>query len=324
MINATFYLGPDGKLAKDLSRQQIADCLKKGEGLLWVDLEDTGEADRPLLSEVFGFHDLAVDDCISTSLHHPKIDDYDDHLFIIIHGINYHARSNVVETTELAIFLGHNYVVSSHNVPMKAIKSVMESLERSVRLMQRGADFLAYNLMDVLVDNIISVLDKLNERSTNIENEVLENPRKATLNSIMELKRSSLALRRVMTQQRQVINSLSRGDFEIISEPTRIYYRDVYDHVMRVEEFAQNLRDLLDSALNTYLSSLSNRMNEIMKVLTLVASIFIPLTLIAGIYGMNFDNMPELSTRYGYFVVLGVMAIIGIGLVFYFRKRRWM
>jgi magnesium transporter len=127
-----------------------------------------------------------------------------------------------------------------------------------------------------------------------------------------------------MTQQRQVINSLSRGEFELVSEPMRIYYRDIYDHVVRVEDFAQNLRDLLDSALNIYLSSVYNRMNEIMKVLTLVASIFIPLTLIAGIYGMNFENMPELATEWGYPVVLVAMLLIGIGMVLYFRKKRWM
>jgi len=324
MINASYYLGTDGKLLTDLSREQIKDFLARGDGLLWLDLQETNEADRPLLCEVFNFHSLAVDDCISTNLHHPKIDDYDDHLFIIVHGINYHSKSNVVETTELAIFLGRNYVVTSHNIPMKTVETAIERLGKSPRLMQRGADFLAYNLMDILVDNIIPVLDRLNEHSTDIEKEVLEDPRKETLNAIMELKRSSLALRRVMTQQRQVINSLSRGDFELVSEPMRIYYRDIYDHVVRVEDFAQNLRDLLDSALNTYLSSVSNRMNEIMKVLTLVASIFIPLTLIAGIYGMNFENMPELATEWGYPVVLGAMLLIGIGMVLYFRKKRWM
>ncbi len=174
-------MGIDGELPKDLNREQKKDFLARNEGFLWVDLEDTSKADKPLLCEVFKFHSLAVDDCISNNLHHPKIDDYDDHLFIIVHGINYHSKSNVVETTELALFLGRNYVVTSHTIPMKTIQTSIDKLDKSPRLMQRGADFLNYNLVDVLVDNIIPVLDRLNERSTDIENECWKTRRKEPL-----------------------------------------------------------------------------------------------------------------------------------------------
>ena len=324
MIQCTFYLAPDGKLLDQLSMEQIKNFLATGEGLLWVDMEDVTNEEAELLSNVFCFHPLAVEDCVSKNIHPPKIDDFEDYLFIIVHGINYYIESDVVETTELDLFVGKNYVVTSHDVPMRSASSMLDRVRKDGRPMLRGVDFLAHDFVDALVDNIMPTIDEMNNKSATIEAEALQEPKRETLASIMQLKRSILALERVMSPQRGIVDRLSRGEYALIGERARIYYRNIYDHLLRIEMLTYNLRDMVDSTLSTYLSSVSNRMNEVMKVLTLIATIFIPLTFIAGIYGMNFASMPELQWRYGYFGILSVMAVIGISLVVHFKRKSWL
>jgi len=324
MIQSAFYLAPDGKLLDQLGIEQIKNFLATGEGLLWVDMEDVTNEDAELLSNVFCFHTLAVEDCVSKNIHPPKIDDFEDYLFIIVHGINYCIKSDVVETTELALFVGKNYVVTSHDVPMRSVSAMVERVRKDERLMRRGADFLAQDIIDTLVDNIMPTIEEMDEKNDQLEAEALHEPKRETLMSIMQLKRSILALTRVILPQREIVNRLSRGEYALISERAQIYYRNIYDHLVRIEMLTLGLRDMTESVLSTYLSSVSNRMNEVMKVLTLIASIFIPLTFIAGIYGMNFANMPELEWKYGYFIILIVMAVIGISLAFYFRRKKWL
>ncbi len=265
-----------------------------------------------------------MEDCVSRNIHPPKIDDFEDYLFVIVHGINYFIESDVVETTELALFVGKNYVVTTHDVPMRSVSSVLDRIQKDDRLMRRGADFLTHDFIDALVDNIMPTIDEMNDKSVTVEAEALHDPGKETLATIMQLKRSILALERVMSPQRGIIDRFSRGEYALISERAGIYYRNIYDHLLRIEMLTYNLRDMVESTLSTYLSSVSNRMNEVMKVLTLIATIFIPLTFIAGIYGMNFVNMPELAWRYGYFIILGVMAVIGISLAVYFKRKSWL
>jgi magnesium transporter len=324
MIKCACYLAPDGELLDQLGTEQISNFLATGEGLLWVDMEDLTNEDAELLSDLFRFHPLAVEDCISKNIHPPKIDDFEDYLFILVHGINYHIESEVVETTELALFLGKNYVVTSHDVPMRSVSSMLDRVRKDGRLMHRGADFLAHDLIDALVDNIMPPIEEMDEKNDQLEAEALHEPKRETLMSIMQLKRSILALTRVILPQREIVNRLSRGEYAMISERAQIYYRNIYDHLVRIEMLTLGLRDMTESVLSTYLSSVSNRMNEVMKVLTLIATIFIPLTFIAGIYGMNFANMPELEWRYGYFGILIVMAVIGISLAVHFRRRKWL
>jgi len=204
------------------------------------------------------------------------------------------------------------------------VSSVSDRVREDGRLMRRGADFLAHDLIDALVDNIMPTIEEMDEKNDELEDEALHQPKRETLMSIMQLKRSILALTRITLPQREIVNGLSRGEYALISERTQIYYRNIYDHLVRIEMLALGLRDMAEGVLSTYLSSVSNRMNEVMKVLTLIATIFIPLTFIAGIYGMNFANMPELNWRYGYSGILIIMAVIGISLVLYFRRRRWL
>jgi len=324
MIKSKFYLTQSGELVTEFDPTQIPEMLSSGEGLLWIDIEENTTEDGEFLSNFFPFHPLAVADCVSKNIHPPKVDEFDDHLFVIIHGINYYVESEIEETTELALFVGKNYLVTSHDVPMRSVESTVRRVQtKGGRLMRRGADMLAYEILDTLVDNILPTIEELQETLSKVETEALQDPKKDTLSRVLQVKKSILALNRVMSPQREVVNNLSRGLYPFISDGAQIYYRNIYDHLVRIESLNQDLRDLADSILATYLSAVSNRMNQVMKVLSIVAAIFLPLALIAGIYGMNFVNMPELQWRFGYFVIIGVMATLAGGLAGYFRKKKW-
>jgi magnesium transporter len=318
-----FYSRPDGELSHDLSEEQVREAFESKTGLLWVDVEEMTDSDIDALDRVFGFHALALADCVSRDVHAPKIDDFGDHIFIIIHGVDYTSESSVVETTELALFIGSNFVVSSHSVPLFSIASVKRLVDEDGRSMRNGADFFAHVLMDALIDNILPAVRRLENIADDIEEEAIRNPQEETLEAALRLKRSALAMRRVVAPQREVLSRIARGQFPIVRDEVRIFYSDVYDDMVQIEDLTHALRERADTALTTYLSILGIRQNETMKVLAIVASIFLPLTLVAGIYGMNFENMPELGFSWGYFAVLGFMAFILTGAMWWFWASHW-
>jgi len=320
---STYYLSPEKELRHDLTEEQIKSSLKSGEGLLWVDVLDTTKEDGSFLEQTLGLHPLAIEDCVSGKIHAPKVDDFEEYLFIIVHGINYAAESEVVETAELAIFLGANFVVSNHHFPLYSVEAIRHMVEENGRPMRQGADFLAHALIDTLIDNVMPTIDKMTELAEHIEEEVVRQPQQSTLEDILKLKRSAVHLHRVMAPQREVLNRMSRGDFRVIREDVRIFYRDIYDHIVRIEDLNQTVRDMTDNALSTYLSSIANRQNEVMKVLSIVAAIFLPLTLLVGIYGMNFENMPELKSPWGYYAVLGFIVSAIVIVMWQFWSRGW-
>jgi magnesium transporter len=256
-------------------------------------------------------------------LHSPKVDDFGSYLFMILHGINYVSQSDIVETSELAVFLGKNFVVSQHNNVMYSTEYAKQMIEKDGRPMKRGPDFLAHMLIDTMIDNVLPTIDRMSEIAEDIEEKVIRNPQQTTLEELLKLKRSTLRVHRVMAPQREVLNRLSRGDYGIIGSEAKIFYRDVYDHLVRIEDLNQTIRERTDNLLATYLSSVSNRQNETMKVLAIVAAIFMPLTLLAGIYGMNFENMPELKWQWGYFAVLGIMAVVIVFVLWRFWAGKW-
>lgn len=323
MTLTAYYLKPDGEVRQDLGEKEVREAFESKTGLLWVDVEDTSESEIGILERVFGFHSLALADCVSREVHGPKIDDFGDHLFIIVHGVDYTSESDVVETTELALFIGPHFVVSSHTVPLFSIASVKRLVGEDGRPMRKGADFFAHVLMDALIDNILPAVRRLEDIADDIEEEAIRNPQEETLEAALKLKRSALGMRRVVVPQRELLSRIARGQFPIVRDEVRIFYSDVYDHMVRIEDLTHALRERADTALTTYLSILGIRQNETMKVLAIFASIFLPLTLIAGIYGMNFENMPELGVSWGYFVVLGFMAFLLMGAIWWFWASRW-
>ena len=318
-----YYLAPNGNLQRDLTEEEIMRAYESKQGLIWVDISETTEGDGKFLEKGFHFHHLAIEDCISGQIHPPKIDDFGEYIFIIVHGINYATESDIVETAELAIFLGKHFVISNHHAPLYSVREVEQMIESDDRVMKRGADFLAHTLVDALVDNVMPTIDSMSNVAEEIEEEVIRKPQPVTLDGIMKLKRSTMRVHRVMAPQREVLNRLSRGEFLMIKPETQIYYRDVYDHVVRVEDLNQTIRDRADNALSTYLSSVANRQNETMRVLSVVATIFLPLTLLAGIYGMNFEYMPELQWRWGYFMVLGIILLVVLIVIWRFWVSGW-
>ncbi len=320
---SSYYLDSVGQLRTDLSETEIKQFFNSKTGLLWVDIGEASESDSHFLENNFSFHPLTIEDSLSNRIHTPKVDELEDYLFIIFHGINYSDEAKVINTAELALFLGRHFVVSVHNFPLYSIDAVKQQTEMNGYPMKRGADFLAHALIDTLVDNVQPTIDTMSSLADVIEDEAIYTPRKSTLEAIMRLKRSSQRIHRVMAPQREMTNRLSRGEFPLINRNALIFYRDIYDHLLRIEELNQAIKDRVDNALSTYLSSVANTQNETMRVLSIVATIFMPLTLLAGIYGMNFEYMPELQWRWGYFFVLGIMAAAIIGLVWWFWARKW-
>ncbi|HEY55663.1 MAG TPA: magnesium/cobalt transporter CorA [Dehalococcoidia bacterium] len=318
-----YYLSPKGDLKRDLAEKEIKAAFESRQGLLWVDIAETTEEDGKFLAQTFNFHNLAIEDCVSPLIHSPKIDDFGDYLFLTAHGINYAVESEIVEIAELEIFLGAHFVVSNHSVPLYSVEAIRQRVEDDGHHMKRGADFLAHALVDTMIDNVMPTIDKMSDIAEEIEEEVIRNPHQTTLEAVLKLKRSTLRIHRVMAPQREVLNRLSRGEFPIIKKEAQIFYRDIYDHLVRIEDLNQIIRDRADNALATYLSSMANRQNETMKVLSMVATIFLPLTLVAGIYGMNFEYLPELGWRWGYFAVLGLIGFVIAVAIWWFWARNW-
>lgn len=320
----SYYLNEHDVIETALSWPRMSDVLASGKGLLWVDISETTPDDGVLLAEVFKFHRLAIEDCVEPDIHPPKVDDYGQYIFMLVHGINHASASlEAVETAELELFLGANYVVSNHNFPLYSVESVVQHVESDSRPLQRGPDFLAYLLVDALVDNILPAIDQLSDIADEVENQALATSDPATLQSIQRLRRSVRAIHRTIVPQREILNRLSRGDYPLVRPHSRLYFRDIYDHLVRIDDLNMNIRESTDNAITTYLSAVANRQNETMKVLAVVGAIFLPLTLLAGVYGMNFEYMPELSWRYSYFFVVGFMLSVIAGALVLFWKRGW-
>lgn len=314
-----------GELQLGLAPEAIAQAARGGEGLLWVDIDADGrESGEPLLRDVFGFHPLTIDDCYNTLIDPPKIDDYGTYLFVIVHNVLYDEEAKRLTTNELNLYIGANYVVSVHRSPVRAVDEVRRRAEAHALVLDRGPGFLAHALFDVVVDDFHPVVERIDEQIATIEELVLVTPEREILEAVLLLKRNAQRLKRSILPQRDVANRFARGEYAALIPPDALlYFRDVYDHTVRVEEMIESVRDLADGALNTYLSSVNNRINEVMKTLAIVTVVFLPLTLIAGIYGTNFSNVPEYGYHLGYYGMLALMAIVATGLLAWFRWRRW-
>ena len=320
------FVYPDGSdtVEEGFTVEQLPDLLKNEKALLWVDMEAPSEADDHVLLDVFHFHPLTVEDC-RANRHHPKVEEFPDYLYFIVHALRTDASPERFNTIELDGFIGRNYVVTYHHDRFTSIDKVKQSVRSSPVSCQRGAPFLLHHIIDSIVDDYLPVMDDFDERINELEDNIftLRRPNDQILQEILGLKRSVLRLRRISSKQLEVLYRISHGQFELISGPVLPFFRDIYDHLVRVTDLAESYRDLISGSLEAYLSVVSNRLNEIMKVLTIFSAIMLPLTFIAGVYGMNFDNMPELHSRYGYYTVWIIMLIVAVGLLVLFWRRGW-
>jgi magnesium transporter len=320
------YRTADGELRLLEGADEIAAALRDGRGLLWLDLFVRSPGDGALLEQVFRFHPLAVEDSTSPRVDPAKIDDYGDYIFIVVQALTGYVPGRELEAVEVDFFFGKNYVVSTHRDPVPAIETLKQRISRDERLMNRGPDWLLHSILDAMVDEYLPIVDAVDEAIDRAEEEILQSPRTAHLQDIMLVRRNALRLRRATTPMREIMNRLSRHEFpQFISPEAATYYRDIYDHLVRVEYLVEAVRDLADGALNTYLSVVSNRLNEVMKVLTAAATVFLPLTLISGIYGMNFarNQFPPFESSWGFPAVVAGMVVLAFGLLAYFRHRGW-
>jgi magnesium transporter len=293
------------------------------EGMHWIDLEDASIQESGILEDPFHFHPLAIEDCLA-EVHHPKIDDYDDYLFLIAHGIRFDTPTDQFVTRELDVFLGRNFLVTHHRGPMRSISSAREQCSKNLQnTLPRGVDFLLHTILDQMFEHYFPSLDAIEDKIQMVQVEVFEKPTKETLDGIFGLKRDVMQLRRICTPQREIVHRLSRGEFRVISPKAAIYFRDIYDNLYRIVDASFAYQDMIQGTLDAYLTSVSNRLNETMKRLTVVGSIFAALTVITGIYGMNFEYIPELKWRYGYLFVWAAMIGVTFGLLHWFKKNEW-
>jgi len=271
----------------------------------------------------FGIHPLVLEDIVNTG-QRPKMEDFEDYIFLVVKMLTCDQSQSDMNTEQVSLLLGPNFVISFQERQGDVFDSIRDRIRNSKgRIRKEGADYLAYVLLDAVVDGYFIVLESLGERIETLEDQVIENPTTETLQVINGLKREMIVLRRSVWPLREVIGALERGGSALIHKATGTYLRDVYDHTIQVADTIDSYRDMIIGTRDTYLSSLSNRMNEVMKVLTIIATIFIPMTFIAGIYGMNFQFMPELGWRWSYFVVWGVMIAVAGVMIAYFKRKDW-
>ena len=321
-----FSYSPDRCEERVLRPEEIPSLSVPEKGVLWLDI--WGLSDTAVVKAVgdrFGFHPLALEDVLNIP-QRPKVDRYGNHLFIILREVAYPA-----ETEQMSMFLSDRLVVTFQERPGDPLGPIRDRLRKgSGRIRSLGADYLLYSLCDAVVDSIFPTLEKLGEEVETLEETVISDPAPETLRGIRGVKKQLLEIRRAIWPARDAISELLREDSDLIRPETRVFLRDCYDHTIQVMDMIETYREMAASLVDEYISSVSNRMNEIMKVLTIMATIFIPLTFIAGVYGMNFDreaspfNMPELGWRYGYPAALIVMAVVAVGLVYFFRKKKWL
>jgi magnesium transporter len=291
----------------------------------WINIDGLHEVEIiEKLGSHFGLHPLLLEDILNTD-QRPKMEDYGDYIFVVLKMLYPGENKDEIEAEQVSLILGSNFVISLQESEGDVFDPVRDRIRKNKgRIRKAGADYLAYALLDAIVDNYFLILENVGEKIEDTEQQLATNPSPETLQYIRELKNEMIFLRKSIWPLRELINGLERCESTLIHQSTGAYLRDVYDHTIQIIDTVESYRDMISGMVDIYLSSISNKMNEVMKVLTIFASIFIPLTFVAGVYGMNFEFMPELKWHWGYFALLAVMALIGISLVFYFKRKRWL
>lgn len=305
--------------------EECASYLDK-ESVTWVDVQGLGSVDiLERLGKVFDLHPLVLEDVVNVP-ERPKIEDYDDQLLIISRMVVPKEQVCGFYSEQVSLVLGKYYLLTVQEEPNHdCLEGVRSRIEKGKGIIRRqGADYLAYTLLDAIIDGFFPVLELYGERIQELEEEVIVNPTRKTLQKIYKIRRELLQLRRAIWPQRDAINSLIREGNDLISDEVRVYLRDCYDHTVQVMDMVETYRELASGLMDVYLSAVSNKMNEVMKLLTVVSAIFIPLTFIAGVYGMNFEYMPELKWHWGYPLCWAVMLAIAFGLIFFFWRKGWL
>ena len=304
---------------EEISRDAASDLLPRGDANLWFHFDTPNEDELRFLEENLKIHHLTLEDIVNQN-QRPKIEPFEEYVYLAIHPLQ-RKKKWQIEPSELDLLLGRGWIVSVHYGPLPGIIENSRLHERLPLALGRGVDFFLYTLVDLVIDSYFPILDDIEEEVDSLEDRLLLRTSRVDMNALLALKRSLVHVRRAVTPQREVLNELTRHDFPFVRPENLVYFRDVYDHLIRITEELDSLRDILSSVLEIHLAAASNQLNITMKRLTAWGTIFVIITAIAGIYGMNFKYMPELEWRYGYFAILALMALISLGLFFYFKKR---
>ncbi|MBP1678605.1 MAG: magnesium and cobalt transport protein CorA [Bacteroidetes bacterium] len=320
---------------KRLTLKELSQCVHSPEGVLWVDLENPLEAEEEtLLVSVFDFHPLAIEDAQRGSDeegHLPKVEDFGEYLFVIFNPVEVTAGNGVdeprggfeIKTTQLSSFLSKRVLVTHHYTPLRSISNAQQLLAKNPKALARGPDFLFHMIIDELVDNYTPILDHLDDLMDDMEREVFHDPTQATMIRILQMRGNITTLRRVAFYQREMLNRLSRGEFSLITRDEMLYYRNVYDHLVRMTDLTESYRETVGGLLDAYLSVTSNKLSQVMKVLTIISTIFLPLSVITGFFGMNFAHLPGLGSPMGVILTTLSMLIVAGGMLWAFRRNKW-
>jgi magnesium transporter len=315
-------------IEEGFSPENLSELLQDKDNCVWVDLEITDHANFPEAAEIllnsFKFHHLTVEDCSETR-NQPKVEAFSKYLFFIIHGIKSEANTANFVTKELDGYLGENFVVTVRNEHFRSIETVKRQIRANSHICSRGAAYLLHQILDQIVDMYMPLVDDFDVAINQLEDRVflMRNSGTLILEEIMDLRRSVARLKRISARQLEVLYRISHGEFPQIPEHFLPFFRDVHDHLLRISDLAENYRDLIAGLFEIHFAVTANKTNEVMKLLAVFSAILLPLSLIAGIYGMNFENMPELHSQNGYYLTVLLMLSIAVGLLFYFWRKGW-
>jgi magnesium transporter len=322
----------DGRVVRDTSEKALHAAVRDPDSVFWLDMVKPSDEELSLLDDVFGFHPLAIEDSIQYA-QRPKIESYNHigdafrtgYFYMVFHGPDLKTFREKLRTKELDLFVSDRYLVTIHEEVMQSVEEMITRAEGDPRrVLDRGTDVLLYNILDKMVDHYEPILDYLQDALDDLEERALNEPRPAVLTEIAAKKRELLNLRRIVAPQREVVAQLTRGDVPFIREGTRVYLRDVQDHLIRIVEIVELYRDLVLGSRDIYLSSISNNINQVMKTLAIISVIGLPLTIITGFFGMNFDAIPGLHSPTGFWITVLIMAGMVAGLLYLFQRQGWL
>ena len=324
MISSFFYK-KGGQFETNLPRARLLSALSEKSGLLWVDLEDPSEFESDSLVEIFNFHPLAIEDCM-TDQSQPKLDDYGEYLFMVVHAVTLSekGRKSELRTAELDIFINDHFVVTVHKKPLVSVAQVRELVQKKPSaLMENGPDLLVHSLLDHLVDRYTPVLDEYDDKINSLEKEMFQHASKGFLQTLLQVKQDIFHLRRILGPQRDTLYSLSRDSNAFIRAENLMYFRDIYDHLFRIYGMAEAYHENLNNILQVYFSYSSFRLNEVLKHLTVLATVTMPPVIVASIYGMNFKHFPELEWAMGYPFAIGLCIFSSLAMLVWMKIKKW-
>jgi magnesium transporter len=320
----TLFVAPDGRIRRDLSPGEINAAIAQGGGNLWLDLDSTNRAHVAILEHVCKFHPLTIEDVLNPNSR-VKLDEYKDYLFMIIRGVRFYQATDDpydLETFNLNFYIGKHFLVTVHGGQSAAVEVVEEKMDRSPELLQRGVDRIAHAVMDAAIDAYFPLLDQIDEFVDSLEQRVFERFEQGSIRDIFAVKRTVLSLRRHLAPQRDIFNALANRPTPVLSPESQLYFRDIHDHVLRINDSLDTYRDLLSSTLDSYLTQVSNRLGIATKGLSVIATVTLPFVIVSGMWGMNFQHIPMSDHPYGFWILLGVQMAIGLVLLVLLRLLR--